>query len=127
MHRKVSRKRTMRRKMKGGYYGMSGSIAPGAPLWGRASEMDSSAGRGGNTQLGGRRRKMKKSTKRHRKIKGGGSFGGVSASFQGTGVKGIANYNPVSVRTSPGTAAGGSFNNFGAQPGSGFSSFLKSA
>lgn len=61
----------------------------------------------------------KRSTRR-RKMKGGGSFGAVSASFQGQGVNGMAHHVPVSVRTPVGSAAGGSFNNFMAKPGSSF-------
>lgn len=132
MPKKVSRKRTMRRKMKGGYYGATGAIpgAPGAMQWSRGSEMGNwaTSSRGGNTQYGARRhRKSKKATKRHRKMKGGGSFGGVSASFQGTGARGLANYVPIVTRDGSGAAAGGAFNNFGAQPGSGHASFVKAA
>lgn len=128
MHRKghkVSRKHTVRRKLKGGYYGATGAIAPGAMAWGRGSEMGSwaTSSRGGNTQYGSSRRKTRgKKTRKHR---GGGSYGGVSASFQGTGVNGMANYKGIITRDGTGSASGGAFNNFGAQPGSGHSSFVK--
>lgn len=72
----------------------------------------------------GRRRRHTKKTRKHR---GGGRFGGVSASFQGTGSRGLADFKPIVTRDGSGAAAGGAFNNFGAQPGSGFSSFVKAA
>lgn len=129
MHKKghkASHKRTMRKK-KGGYYGMSGSIAPGAALWTRGSEMGDWAvsNRGANAQYGsGKKRKGGKKTMK-RKTRGGGKFGGVSASFQGTGSRGIADRVPVETRVGSGAASQGAFNNFGAQPGSGFGSFIK--
>lgn len=128
MHKKghkVSRKRTMK-KHKGGYYSMSGAIAPGAANWTRHSEMGDWAvsSRGGNTQYGsGKKRKGKKTMKR--KMKGGNKFGGVFPSYTGTGSRGLADHTGISLRTTPGTAAGGAFNNFGAQPGSGYGSFIK--
>lgn len=165
---KVSRKRTMK-KTKGGYYSMSGAIAPGAVNWTRGSEMGewSVSNRGGNAQYGSgkkgkkrggmaycppdmsapgpdgkcadgtdpltegpmggkRRRSMKKKAKGKKKtMKGGTKFGGVFPSYQGTGERGLANYTGISLRGTPGTAAGGAFNNFGAQPGSGYGSFIK--
>ena len=177
MHKKghkVSRKRTMR-KHKGGYYGMSGSIAPGAALWSRHSEMGDWAvsSRGANAQYGsgkkGKRRggmlfcepdmsapdsttgkcadgsepksdapvmggKKRRMTKRNkvvkgkkgsRKMRGGNKYGGVSASFLGSGSRGLANHTAVSTRTGDSGPAFGAFNNFGAQPGSGFGSFIK--
>jgi hypothetical protein len=134
MHKKGSSKkhRMTRRKHRGGFYGAKGAIpgAPGAMEWGRGSEMGNWAvsSRGGNTQYGsGRRKSRGKKLTRRRKHRGGGSFGGVSASFQGSGVRGMANYVPTVTRDGSGSAAGGAFNNFGAQPGSGFSSFVKSA
>ena len=119
MHRKghTKKHRTTRRKHRGGYYGAKGAIAPGAMEWGRGSEMGSWAisSRGGNTQYGsGKRRRGTKKTRKHR---GGGKFGGVSASFQGTGSRGMADYKPIMTRDGTGSAAGGAFNNFGAQPG----------
>ena len=172
MHKKghkASRKRTMR-KTKGGYYGMSGSIAPGAALYTRGSEMGDWAvsSRGANAQYGAgkkkrrggmlfcqpdmsapgpdgmcadgsepmsevppggkrrmtKRRKLTKGKKVSRKHRGGGKFGGVSASYVGTGSRGMADRVPVSTRTGDSGPALGAFNNFGAQPGSGFGSFI---
>lgn len=114
--------------MKGGYYGASGAIAPGAMKWSTGSEMSGVDGRGGNSTVGGRRRKSRKSrksTKRTRKIRGGGKFGGVSASFQGEGTAGLADYKGIITRDGTGSPVGGAFNNYGAQPGSGHGSFIK--
>lgn len=118
-----------RRKHRGGYYGAVGAIAPGAMQWGRGSEMGHWAvsSRGGNTQYGARRRKSRNGKKKTRKQRGGNKFGGVSASFQGTGSRGIADFKPIVTRDGTGAAAGGAFNNFGAQPGSGHASFVRSA
>jgi len=130
VHRKTQKRKTVRRKHRGGYYGASGAIAPGAMQWSAGSEMGqwasdvSSRGGNGQVQYGrGRRRKGKRSTRR--KHRGGGKYGGVSASFQGSGERGIANYNPVITRGAPGGAVGGAFNNYGAGPGSGDSSFVR--
>jgi hypothetical protein len=75
----------------------------------------------------GRRRrgkKVKKTGRRTKKVmRGGTKFGGVSASFQGTGARGIADAVGVSVNK-PGFATQGEFNNYGAQPGSGYGSFI---
>jgi len=130
MHKKGHSKkhRMTRRKLRGGFYGAKGAIAPGAMEWGRGSEMGHWAvsSRGGNTMYGARRSRKHRG-KKTRKHRGGGRFGGVSASFQGTGSRGIADFKPIVTRDGSGSAAGGAFNNFGAQPGSGFSSFVKSA
>lgn len=131
MHRKghTKKHRTSRRKMRGGYYGASGAIAPGAMKWTSGSEMvPGVAGRAGNSSLmGGRRRKSSKHTKRHRKMRGGNKFGGVSASYQGTGSAGMADFKGIITRDGTGSPAGGAFNNHGAQPGSGYGSFVKTA
>lgn len=133
MHKKGHSKkhRLTRRKLRGGFYGAKGAIpgAPGAMEWGRGSEMGSWAvsSRGGNTQYGARRKSRGKKVTRRRKHRGGGSYGGVSASFQGTGSRGIADFKPIVTRDGSGAAAQGAFNNHGAQPGSGFASFVKSA
>lgn len=130
MHRKghTKKHRMTRRKHRGGYYGAVGAIAPGAMQWGRGSEMGSWAvsSRGGNTQYGSSRRRKHRG-KKTRKHRGGGKFGGVSASFGGDGARGMAIYKPIITRDGTGAPAGGAFNNFGAQPGSGFSSFVKAA
>lgn len=134
MHKRGHSKkhRMTRRKHRGGFYGAKGPIpgAPGAMEWGRGSEMGNWAvsSRGGNTQYGaGRRKTRSKKVTRRRKHRGGGRFGGVSASFGGTGERGMANFNPVSTRVGTAGAAGGAFNDFGAGPNTGFSSFVKSA
>lgn len=119
--------------MKGGYYGASGAIpgAPGAMKWSAGSEMGPFvSGRAGNSTVygSGRRRKTSRRTKkmkRTRKMRGGNKYGGVSASYQGSGTAGLANYSAVSTRGAPGTAAGGQFNNFGAGVGSGHANFVK--
>jgi hypothetical protein len=55
-------------------------------------------------------------------MRGGGGFGGVSAGYVGTGVKGVADYVPIGPRGaySNGGAAQGAFNDYGAKPGSSF-------
>ena len=109
MARKVSKKqrrsksRRATRKMRGGYYSFNGAVGTGAPNYTSHTEVP--------VMSGGR--KKRKGATRHRKMKGGGSYGGVSASFQGSGVSGMANYSPVSTigPYSHGGAAGGAFNN----------------
>lgn len=124
---KKGHKKTARRKVKkGGYYGAAGPIAPGAMQWSAGSEMGgfSLSSRGGNAIYGsGRKRKVTRKVRR-----GGSKFGGVSASFQGQGSRGLIDVSPVDTKGAPaGSAAGGAFNNFGAQPGSGHGSFVKAA
>lgn len=131
MHRKghTKKHRMTRRKHRGGFYGAAGQIegAPGAMKWSAGSEMGEFAvNRAGNATYGaGRRRKHSKKTRRHRKHRGGGKFGGVSATFVGTGKAGMADYYPTVTRDGTGAPAGGAFNNHGAQPGSGYNSFVK--
>jgi hypothetical protein len=130
MVRKTKVSKTKKRSLRGGYYGATGAIAPGAIEWGRGSEMGDWAltQRGQNAIVGSaRRRKSRKSTKKtlRRKMKGGGKYGGVSAQFEGQGVAGMANYSGRTTRDDVGTAALGTFNNKGAQPGSGFGSFVR--
>ncbi len=123
MHRKKTRRSTKRKVKKGGYYSAVGAIAPGAMEWGTASEMGgfSISSRGGNAQYGsGRKRKQ---TRKRKTKRGGGSFAQVSASFQGTGSRGIADHVAVDTKGSPaGSATAGAFNYFGAKP-SDFSNF----
>lgn len=98
-----SLKKTMRRK-RGGFYGASGAIAPGAMEWKAGQETQAPS-----YARGGKRRGMRKS----RKVKkGGASYGAVSASYQGTGSRGIADYVPVDTKGASGPAAEGAFNNF---------------
>jgi len=132
MARKGSaKKRTTRRRHahRGGYYGASGAIAPGAMQWSSGSEMADWAAnsqRGQNAIFGsGRRRKSKKSRKTRRVKRGGGKYGGVSASFEGDGVAGMADYAGRTSRDNPGVANLGKFNDHGVAPGGGFGSFVK--
>jgi hypothetical protein len=120
------RTKKVKKTKKGGYYSFAGDLGhPGAANWKSESEMGSYAmsSRGGNTQFGrGRKRKAKKGGKT-RKMRGGNKYGAVSASYQGTGARGIADVVGISPNK-PGFATEGEFNNYGAQPGSGFGSFI---
>jgi hypothetical protein len=126
MHQRVAKggRRKTQKVKKGGYYSFAGDLGhPGAANWKSESEMGSYAisSRGGNTQFGrGRKRKGKKTRKAKR---GGSKYGAVSASYQGTGARGIADVVGISPNK-PGFATQGEFNNYGAQPGSGFGSFI---
>jgi hypothetical protein len=84
--------------------------------------MIADSARAQNAILGaGRKRK----SRRTRKVKrGGGKYGGVTASFTGTGSRGIADYAGYTTRDEVGVAREGNFNNKGIQPGSGFASFI---
>lgn len=129
-HKKGHTKKHSRRHKKvkkGGFYGASGAIAPGAMEWKAGSEMGgfSVSSRGGNTQYGASRHKGSKKGKKTRKMRGGGKFGGVSASFTGSGERGMANYVGVNTRGGTGSPAGGMFNYHGALPGSGGDSFVR--
>lgn len=126
-------KRKNTRKMKGGSYGFNGALATGAADWKSGSEYGPNkvfADRGGNgPQYGRGRRHSKKGRKgthkRTRKMKGGGSYGATSGSFEGTGSRGMAD---VVQRNTKGPAVGpnvsrfGAFNDNGAHPKN-FSSF----
>ena len=135
MHRKGHTRRHTKRhhkkSMKGGFYGADGAIAPGAMKWSHGSEMGDWAvsKRGGNTMIGSsRKRKSHKKTRRHRKHRGGGKYGAVSASFQGAGERGLGNVAAINTKgpaESSGDSRLGAFNNNGAQPGSGHSSFVR--
>jgi hypothetical protein len=135
MHRKGHTRRHTKRhhkkSMKGGFYGADGAIAPGAMKWTASSEMGDWAvsKRGGNTMIGaGRKRKTHKKTRRHRKHRGGSRYGAVSASYQGTGSRGIIDVVPVNTKGPAGSPAGaglGAWNDNGAKPGSGHSSFVR--
>jgi hypothetical protein len=116
-----------RKTKKGGYYSFSGAVGTGAPAWSRGSEMSGEVtGRGGNAQMGGKRKR--RGGKKTRKVKRGGlRFGQASAGFTGVGTaRGLGGYQDVST-PGLGKAAGGEFANHGAQPGSGFGSFIKAA
>lgn len=139
-----TKRRHHKKTTKGGFYAFDGAIAPGAPAWGRGSEMgDFAVARAGNNTVYGRGRKRRGGAdaelpapsaaggRRHRKTKkrtmrGGGKFGAVAATFTGTGERGMANYGPTNTKFPPfGGPEGGAFNNAGAQPGSGFGSFVR--
>jgi len=130
---RVSRKHTRRhRKHRGGFYGAAGAIAPGAMEWSRGSEAGAFAAglndRGGNSfQLGAgkRRRGSRKVSRRRKTRRGGGAYGAVSASYQGTGERGLANFGGVNTKNGTGAPSLGDFNNNGAQPGSGHASFVR--
>ena len=102
---------------KGGYYSFSGDVAPGAANWTRHSEMGahSISNRGGNAMYGrGRKRKGKKTGKKTKRVRRGGSrFGAVTASYQGSGSRGMANFAGISPNK-PGFADKGGFNDNGA-------------
>jgi len=126
MHQRAAlggRRRKTKKAKKGGYYSFAGQLAPGAANYSRHSEeAPEVAGRGGNATVGGRR-KSKKGSKKTRKVKRGGlRFGQAVAGYTGTGDRGLANYPDVSLPG--GKAAEGGFANHGAQPGSGFASFI---
>jgi hypothetical protein len=128
MPKRSSKKLKTRKAKKGGYYGFAGQEgdAPGAPAWRASSEMGDMAisSRGNNSQYGSGRKAKKGKARKTRKVKrGGGSYGAVTASFQGTGARGIADVVGVSPNK-PGFSTPAEFNNFGAQPGSGFKSFI---
>jgi len=119
MPRRHTKKKTQkRRKLRGGYYGASGAIAPGAMAWTSGSEMGGFAvDKGGNignmrdTIQYGRGRKRKSRGRKTRRMKGGGKYGGVSASFEGSGSRGIADYAGVNTRVPPlGGSSYGEFN-----------------
>jgi hypothetical protein len=130
MHQRVAkggrRTKKVNKVKKGGYYSFAGDLGhPGAANWKSESEMGSYAisSRGGNTQFGRGRKKSKKGKKTRKAKRGGGAYGAVSASYQGTGARGIADVVGISPNK-PGFATQGEFNNYGAQPGSGFGSFI---
>jgi hypothetical protein len=100
--------------------------------WSRGSEAGEFAAglsdRGGNSfaLTGGRKRRLsKKHSRRHRKTRrGGGKFGGVSASYEGQGERGLANFSGIVTRDGSGAAAEGAFNDHGAKSGD-FGSFVR--
>jgi hypothetical protein len=102
------RRRTKRSRSRGGYYGYNGSLATGAPNWTASSEMGdwSISTRGANATYGSSRsrRSHRRKTRRSR-VSGAGKFGAVSASFQGTGQRGIIDVVPVNTKGYPGTSA----------------------
>jgi hypothetical protein len=135
MHRKGHTKRThtkKRRTMKGGFYGASGAIAPGAMEWKASSEMGhyAASNRGGNSMIGARRRrKGKKSRKVTRRHRGGSKYGAVAAGFQGSGSRGMIDVERLNTKGPVGSSAGpslGAFNDNGVHPGGSYDSFIRS-
>ncbi len=129
MPRRHTKKRgTRKRKQRGGYYSFEGAVGPGAAQWGRGSEMGQFAvDKGGNIgnmgpdgmrseiQYGRGRRRKTRGRKTRRRMKGGGKYGGVSASYQGEGSRGLANFAGINTRGPPlNEAANGAFNDNGA-------------
>jgi len=113
------------RKMRGGYYGATGAIAPGAMQWGTGTEMGdfvaNSTRAGNNAVLGaGRKRRgskkaSRKTRRRHRKMRGGEKYGVVSAGFLGDGTAGMANVHGVTTNHNLNNSAKlGAFNDGGA-------------
>ena len=103
--RKSSRKTLKRRTMKGkrgGYYGFTGKVGPGAPQWDKGTEVEAP-----DYAKGGKRRRRKTR-------KGGMRFANTSYTFNGTGTRGMPNY--VASGSTKGPAAEGAFNDFGAKP-----------
>jgi hypothetical protein len=121
--KKGSRRKTQR----GGYYSFSGDVGvPGGAKWVRGSEMGefSISNRGGNAQYGrGRKRRGKKGGKTRKSARGGGRFGAVSASYQGSGERGLANVTGVSTNK-PGFPTQGQFNDYSGKPGDGMPNFI---
>jgi hypothetical protein len=125
MPRRHTKKRKTRRqrKMRGGFYSFAGAVGPGAANYTRGSEMGQFAvDKGGNIgnlnpqnviQYGRGRRKSR--GRKTRRMRGGGKYGGVSASFQGSGSRGMADYAGINTRGPElGEAANGAFNDKGA-------------
>ena len=121
--RRHTKKRATRRhrKMRGGFYSFDGAVGPGAASWGRGSEMGQFAvDKGGNIgnlnpqnviQYGRGRRRKSRGRRTRRKMKGGGKYGAVAASFVGTGSRGIADHVGTNTKYPPvGGAAEGAFN-----------------
>ena len=103
---KRSKTRSSRRKMRGGYYSFDGAVGTGAPNYTSHTEVP---------VTGGRKRKVRKT---RRKMRGGNAYGAVSASYQGTGSRGIADFVGTDTKGpySNGGAAKGAFNYYGAKP-----------
>ena len=122
MHQRAGRRKTLKKKTKGGFYSFGGELATGAPNWNRGSEMGPEvAARAGNGMLSGGRRKKRGGKKTRKTKRGGGYFGQAVSGFTGVGTaRGLGGYQDVSAPT--GKAAGGEVNYKGAAPGD-FSSF----
>jgi len=126
-HSKKGRRHRNRKTKRGGFYGAKGPIVQGgdAMEWAGGSEMGGFTAdqiNAGAKMTGGRKRKTLKTLRRKRR--GGGKYGGVSASFDGSGQRGMGNYVGASTRVaSPQDVAKfGQFNDNGAHAGN-FGSF----
>lgn len=130
LRKSLKRGRRTRRRMKGGYYGAVGAIAPGAMEWGAGSEYGAFvADRGSNSSVYGPPKPMqygrgrtKRSKKKGLKMKGGGSFGAVSAGYVGPqGYRGTGPVDVVQQNTKgpvgSGVAKHGAFNDNGPKGG----------
>lgn len=116
-HKKTARRKSRRTmKKRGGFYGASGAIAPGAMKWETGQETATPP----YAKVGGKKRRASR-----RKVRGGTRFESATAGYVGTGSRGVADY--VDVGSTRGASALGAFNNHGAQPGSGYSSFVKTS
>jgi len=126
--RKAGRVGKRRHTRRGGYYGATGAIAPGAMEWGRGSEMgDWAISSRGNNAIYGSGRKRRRTRRMKKAKRGGDKYGSVSASYQGTGSRGIIDVAQTTTKyPTHGGPQYGAFNNHGAQPGSGFGSFNSS-
>jgi hypothetical protein len=113
------------RKHRGGFYSFQGAVGTGAPNWGRGSEMgDFNARQINSGAQYGRGRRRKSRGRKTRRMRGGGKFGATSASFVGTGSRGMIDVVGGTTKYPPyGGPQFGAFNNAGAQPGSGHASF----
>ena len=127
MPRRHTKKRGTRkhRKMRGGYYAFSGAVGPGAANYVRGSEMGGFAvdkagnigniGPSGTREIfygSGRRKSRGRRTRKTRRMRGGSKYGAVSASYNGTGDRGMANHVAVNSKYPPfGGAQDGAFNN----------------
>ena len=142
--RRTHRRRHGRRRTAkhGGYYAPGAVIAPGAFEWVGKTEvaLPEVQNRGSNAQFdspafsGGRRRRRhrsrsvsdeKKRYRSRRRYRGGSSWGAASASYQGKGVAGMMDMEPVTTKfPSGGDWKYGDFNYFGARSGN-YDSFVK--
>jgi hypothetical protein len=125
MPRRHTKKRGTRRhkKQRGGFYSFNGAVGTGAPAWSRGSEMggfvvDKSGNIGNMGPDGmrppiqyGRGRKRKSRGRKTRRMRGGGKYGAVAASYVGTGSRGIADRVGTNTKYPPfGGPAHGAFN-----------------
>lgn len=123
MPRRHTKKRGTRRhkKQRGGYYSFNGAVGTGAPNYTAGSEMGQFAvDKGGNIgnlnpqnviQYGRGRKRKSRGRKTRRRMRGGGKYGGVSASYQGSGSRGMADFAGINTRVPPlGGSSYGEFN-----------------